>query len=79
VNDDPLATIRSRRRDLVALADWLAAQRITHVAMQATGIYWKPIWPILEGRFELAGERTAQLGSTRASPEIELSAQRAAR
>jgi hypothetical protein len=79
VNDDPLATIRSRRRDLVALADWLAAQGITHVAMQATGIYWKPIWHILEGRFELAGERVAQLGPIRASPEIELSAQRAAR
>jgi transposase len=61
------------------LADWSAAQRITHVAMQATGIYWKRIWHILEGRFELAGERTAQLSSIRASPEIELSAQRAAR
>ena len=60
------------------LADWLAAQRIAHVAMQATDIYWKPIWHILEGRFELAGERVAQLSPIRASPEIELSAQRAA-
>jgi transposase len=60
------------------LANWLAAQRVTHVATQATGLYWKPIWHILEGRFELADERVAQLSSIRASPEIELSAQRAA-
>lgn len=40
-------------QDLLELADWLAAQGITHVAMEATGIYWKPIWHILEGRFEL--------------------------
>ena len=46
--------------------------------MQATGIYWKPTWDILERRFELAGERVAQLSPIRASPEIELSAQRAA-
>src|ERR1700758_1701498 len=40
-------------RDLLELADWLAAQGITHIAMEATGVYWKPIWHILEGRFEL--------------------------
>ena len=42
-----------QHRDLLELADWLAALGITHVAMEATGIYWKPIWHILEGRFEL--------------------------
>ena len=40
-------------RDLMELADWLAAQGITRIAMEATGVYWKPIWHILEGRFEL--------------------------
>jgi hypothetical protein len=30
-------------RDLLELADWLAAQGNTHVAMEATGIYWKPV------------------------------------
>jgi len=40
-------------RDLLELRDWLAAQGVTHVAMEATGVYWKPIWHILEGRFEL--------------------------
>ena len=39
--------------NLLELADWLAGQGITHVAMEATGVYWKPIWHMLEGRFEL--------------------------
>ena len=34
---------------LLALAAWLAEQRVTHVAMEATGVYWKPVWHILEG------------------------------
>lgn len=34
---------------LLALADWLAMHGCTHVAMEATGIYWKPVWHILEG------------------------------
>ena len=38
---------------LLALADWLASHACTHVAMEATGVYWKPIWHVLEGRFEL--------------------------
>ena len=32
---------------LLALADWLEAEKITHVAMEATGVYWKPVWHIL--------------------------------
>lgn len=38
---------------LLALADWLASHGCTHVAMEATGIYWKPVWHVLEGSFEL--------------------------
>src|SRR5881394_4429668 len=38
---------------LHALTDWLTSHGCTHVAMEATGIYWKPIWHILEGNFEL--------------------------
>lgn len=37
---------------LVVLADWLAAHDVTQVAMEATGVYWKPVWAILEDRFE---------------------------
>ena len=40
--------------DLEALADWLESERIGSVAMEATGVYWKPIWHVLEDRsFEL--------------------------
>jgi len=39
--------------DLLALADWLAAHQVSHVAMESTGSYWKPVWNVLEGEFEL--------------------------
>jgi transposase len=38
---------------LLALAEWLADAECTHVAMEATGVYWKPVWHVLEGSFEL--------------------------
>ena len=38
--------------DLLALADWLKDQSVTHVAMEATGVYWRPVWAVLEGQFE---------------------------
>ena len=37
--------------DLLALSDWLAEVGITHVAMESTGEYWKPVYNILEGDF----------------------------
>lgn len=40
-------------RDILALADWLASEGVTHVAMESTGVYWKPIYNLLEARFEL--------------------------
>src|ERR1700682_3832383 len=42
-------------RDLVAMRAWLAEKRVTHLAMEATGEYWKPVYEILEGYFELLG------------------------
>jgi transposase len=39
--------------ELLALADWLRAGEVTHVAMESTGVYWKPIYNILEGEFEV--------------------------
>jgi transposase len=39
--------------DLLALADWLAAAGVTHVAMESTGVYWQPIYHLLEGQFTL--------------------------
>ncbi len=38
---------------LLLLADWLKAFAVTHVAMEATGVYWLPVWHILEDDFEL--------------------------
>jgi transposase len=38
---------------LLSLRDWLAAHRVTHVAMEATGVYWQPVWHILEDDFQL--------------------------
>ena len=43
----------STTRGLLDLADWLASHGCTHVAMEATGVYWKPVWHILEDGFEL--------------------------
>ncbi len=40
-------------RGLIELAEWLEASQCTHVAMEATGVYWKPVWHILEGLFTL--------------------------
>jgi transposase len=40
-------------RGLLELAAWLEAARCTIVAMEATGVYWKPVWHILDGCFEL--------------------------
>jgi transposase len=35
---------------LLVLADWLEAQGVQQVAMEATGVYWKPVWAVLEDR-----------------------------
>jgi transposase len=39
--------------ELLALAEWLAARAITHVALESTGVYWKPVWHVLEGQCQL--------------------------
>src|SRR5438128_3370053 len=39
--------------DLLALRDWLQGLGVTHVAMEATGVYWKPVYYVLEDDFEL--------------------------
>jgi transposase len=40
-------------RQLQALADYLESLGVTHVALESTGVLWKPVWNILEGRFTL--------------------------
>jgi transposase len=44
-----IRTFETLTDDLLQLADWLAEQGVTHVAMEATGVYWKPVWNLLEG------------------------------
>lgn len=46
-------TVATTTRGLLELADWLGAHAVSHVAMEATGVYWKPVWHILEGQVEL--------------------------
>ena len=46
-------TFGTMTEDLLALADWLRAAQCTHVAMESTGVYWKPIYNLLEGQFIL--------------------------
>lgn len=38
-------------RDILGMGDWMAAQGVTHVAMESTGVFWKPIYNLLESRF----------------------------
>jgi transposase len=42
-------TFPTTTRGLLELADWLSAAHCTHAAMEATGVYWKPVWHVLEG------------------------------
>lgn len=44
-------TFRTTAADLVLLRDWLAAHGVTHVAMESTGVYWKPVFYALESDF----------------------------
>jgi transposase len=40
-------------QELLRLAGWLEQHGCTHVAMESSGVYWKPVWHVLEGHFEL--------------------------
>jgi len=46
----PVRSFATLTGDLQRLADWLTACRVTHVAMEATGVYWIPVFEILEAR-----------------------------
>lgn len=50
---EKIETFGTTTSDLLALKDWLQAHEITHVAMESTGVYWKPIYYILEDSFTL--------------------------
>ena len=46
-------TFGAMTEDILKLGDWLGEHGVTHVAMESTGVYWKPVYNILEGDFEL--------------------------
>jgi transposase len=49
--EEHVATFQTTVGGLLVLADWLEVHGVTNVAMEATGVYWKPVWAILEDRF----------------------------
>lgn len=46
-------TFRTTTQELLSLRDWLLLTGCTHVAMEAIGIYWKPVYNLLDGAVEL--------------------------
>jgi transposase len=48
-----IRTFQTVLRDLLQLADWLREAQVTHVAMESTGVYWQPLFNMLEGEFEV--------------------------
>ena len=46
-------TFGATTKELMALSEWLTDHDVTHIAMEATCVYWQPVWHILEGSFEL--------------------------
>ncbi len=63
-------TFKTTTQELMALSDWLAGEGATHIGMEATGVYWKPVWHILsDGEFHLVlanagvpSDRSSSLG-----------------
>ena len=52
--DSEVRKFGTMTEEILALADWLAEQGVTHVAMESTGVYWKPVWNLLEsGPYEM--------------------------
>jgi len=65
VNDgkvtEEVRTFETTTKGLLELASWLEAEGCTHVAMEATGVYWKPVWHVLESKFELVLANAAHI------------------
>ena len=46
-------TFQTTVKQLLALSEWMASEGVTHVVMEATGTYWRPVWYVLEESFTL--------------------------
>jgi transposase len=51
--DEQVRTFNATTAGLLELGDWLVEQQVTIAAMESTGVYWKPVWNLLEGRMDL--------------------------
>src|SRR5262245_8457573 len=49
---EEVRTYRTETNALLDLADWLTDEQVSAVAMESTGVYWKPIWNLFEGVFD---------------------------
>jgi len=48
-----MRTFGTTTRELLSLREWLLSAGCTHVALESTGVYWKPVYAILEGGFQI--------------------------
>ena len=46
-------SFKTTTKGLMALSEWLSVEGCTHIVMEATGVYWKPLWNLMEDRFTL--------------------------
>lgn len=51
ITKEEIRTYTTMTEDIERLRDWLKAEGVTHVAMESTGIYWRPVFNIIRGRF----------------------------
>jgi transposase len=58
---EEVRTFDTTTKGLLDLAAWLESEGCTHVGMEATGVYWKPVWHLLEGKFELVLANAAHI------------------
>jgi transposase len=56
-----MRTFGTTTRELVSLREWLQSEGCTHVAMESTGVYWKPVYAILEGAFQIVVANAQQV------------------
>jgi transposase len=55
------ATFSTMTSQILAMSDWLKSYGVTHVAMESTGVYWRPIYQLLEGQFQLLVANAQQI------------------
>ena len=56
-NHQEVRTFRTETNALLEMADWLTDQQVKHLAMESTGVYWKPIWNLFDALLKKVGYR----------------------